>query len=252
MRFASLGSGSKGNGLVVTAGETRLLIDCGFTVKETVLRLERLGLKPSDLTAILVTHEHGDHIKGVGPLARKYKLPVYLTPGTLVTGKLGDVATINTIEGYQSFQVGDVFVTPVAVPHDAREPAQFIFQYQDFRLGVLTDLGSISEHVIFHYQNCHALVLEANHDPQMLAQGPYPYSLKKRVAGNWGHLSNAQAENFLARIFSQQLRHVVIAHISQQNNSLDIVEQQFSTWQNQLETLYYACQDQGFHWLDLN
>ncbi|GAA6166598.1 MBL fold metallo-hydrolase [Sessilibacter corallicola] len=252
MKYASLGSGSKGNGLVVQADGTTILIDCGFTIKETVSRLSRLNIEANSLDAIIVTHEHGDHIKGVGPFARKFKIPVYATPGTVLTDKLGKIEDLRFIEGYRSFSIGNFDLHPVAVPHDAREPAQFVVEFQQKRLGVLTDLGSISTHVEKHFCNCDGLILEANHDPVMLSQGPYPPSLKERVAGPWGHLSNYQAHQFLEQIHSDSMQHLVIAHISQQNNSLNIVQNYFQQWEEKIATVIYACQDEGFGWLTLN
>lgn len=254
MRFASLGSGSRGNATLVERlggqGQT-LLVDCGFTIKATEARLARLNKTPADLAAILVTHEHGDHIKGVGPLARKYKLPVYMTPGTFHSKDLGHLPELNLIHGYEPFEVAGIRVVPVAVPHDAREPAQFIFETNGKRLGVLTDLGSITPHVEQCYQACDAMVFEANHDPAMLASGPYPPSLKRRVGGQWGHLSNQQAAGFLKRLDTTRLQRLVVAHISQKNNSLALARQTLCDATTGVEQVVYACQDEGFDWLSI-
>lgn len=252
MRYASLGSGSQGNATLIVSGDTRVLVDCGFTAKEAAKRLQRLGCSPESLSAVLVTHEHGDHIKGVGPLARKYNLPVYMTPGTYHQGKVGNLPQLNLIEGYRAFQINQITVQPVAVPHDAREPAQFVFRAQGLALGLLTDLGSLSEHVVEQYRCCHGLILEANHDPHLLAIGPYPPSLKQRVSGQWGHLSNAQALSFLEQIGGQHLKQLVVAHISQKNNCLDLVQREFAPWVERLPQVLFACQEQGFSWLDLS
>jgi phosphoribosyl 1,2-cyclic phosphodiesterase len=249
LRFASLGSGSRGNATLVEWAQGSLLIDCGFGIKETELRLARLGKSPRDLTAILVTHEHSDHIKGVAPLARRYQLPVYMTPGTWHSKNLGELPTLNLIQSYASFELNGLVITPVAVPHDAREPAQFVVEYAGVRLGILTDLGSITPHVEAAYQTCDAILLEANHDPFMLASGPYPPSLKRRVGGQWGHLSNQQAAGFLQRIDTQRLQHLVVAHISQKNNSLEIARATLGPVTQSVKQVTYACQDQGFDWL---
>lgn len=251
MRFASLGSGSRGNATLVEWSSGSLLLDCGFSVKEAELRLLRLGKSPAELSAILVTHEHGDHIKGVAPLARRYGLPVYMTPGTYQSRDLGDLPDLRLIHAYAPFELLGLRVRPVAVPHDAREPCQFVFEHQQFRLGVLTDLGSISAHVEDCYQDCDAMVLEANHDPGMLASGSYPYSLKQRVGGQWGHLSNQQAAGFLERLDTGRLQHLVVAHISQQNNSLVRVQAALAGVTAGVRQVTYACQDQGFDWLRL-
>lgn len=251
LRFASLGSGSRGNSTLIEWCSGVLLVDCGFSVKETNLRLERLGKRAEDLTAILVTHEHSDHIKGVAPLARRYDLPVYMTPGTYQSRDLGEFPDLRLIEGYAPFELDQLKITPVAVPHDAREPAQFIFEHAERRFGILTDLGSITSHVEAHYQELDAMVLEANHDPFMLASGPYPPSLKQRVGGLWGHLSNQQAAGFLQRMNCARLQHLVVAHISQQNNSLELAQAALAPVTAEVRQITFACQNQGFDWLSV-
>lgn len=256
MRFASLGSGSKGNATLIEANETRLLLDCGFTLKETESRLQRLDRTAADLSAILVTHEHSDHIKGVGALARKYQLPVYLTAGTLHQGRVGELPNVELINCHQPFQIGDIQVQPVPVPHDAREPCQFVFQYQQLKLGVLTDLGSLTPHVEKHYSGLDALVLECNYDPDMLEEGPYPYSLKQRILGDYGHLSNSQAAQLLTRVDTNQLQHLLLSHISQQNNCPALASEVISAFldgmdDNVLAGFEVACQDEGFGWREL-
>lgn len=253
MRFASLGSGSKGNATLIEADQTCLMLDCGFTVKETEVRLERLGKTGYDLDAILVTHEHSDHLKGVGALARKYKKPVYLTAGTYHQGRLGNLPEIEWVNCHQSFEIKDIGVQPVAVPHDAREPCQYVFTNQERKLGVLTDLGSLTPHVEAHYSGLDALVLEFNHDLQMLEDGPYPYQLKQRILGDYGHLSNAQAAQFLMRIKCDKLQHLVLSHVSQQNNSKELVCSAVTELlENRVRCgdkgFTVACQDKGFDW----
>ncbi|MEW5250965.1 MBL fold metallo-hydrolase [Microbulbifer sp. 2201CG32-9] len=251
LKFASLGSGSKGNGTLVASGGDCLLVDCGFTIKETERRMARLGVSPADLSAILVTHEHSDHLSGVAPLARKYGLPIYLTPGTLRARDLGKLPRAHLIEGYQPFAVADIQVTPVAVPHDAREAAQFVFRSRASSLGLLTDLGTVTPHIESHFGDCDALVLEANHDPQMLAQGPYPAPLKRRVGGAYGHLSNQQAAGFLRRVGAEQLQHLVVAHISEKNNTLELARKALADVSEQVTNCLFACQQQGFGWLEI-
>ena len=251
LQFSSLGSGSKGNGTLIRHSDCLLLVDCGFTVKETQRRLARLGLSAGDLDAVIVTHEHSDHIGGVGPLARKFQLPVYMTPGTQRSKNLGALPELVLIKSYKAFTIKSIEVTPVAVPHDAAEPAQFIFEAGQRRLGLLTDLGSITPHVEKHYQYCDGLILEANHDPLMLASGSYPVSLKQRVGGPWGHLSNQQAADFLSRIDYSKLQQLVIAHISQQNNTLELAQRAFADVVDPIGEVHYACQDEGFQWISL-
>lgn len=223
MRFAYLGSGSKGNACVIEAGSTRLLLDCGFSIKETVRRLERLGLTPSDINAVLVTHEHSDHISGVGGLARKFNLPVYLTPGTYATGKAGELPHLNLVNSHSAFRVGNIDVQPVPVPHDAKEPCQYVFSHNGLRLGVLTDVGHVTPHIQRHYARCDALVVECNHDPAMLRSGPYPPRLKQRVGGDYGHLSNEQAATLVREVDMKRLKMVMAVHISDKNNCKDLV-----------------------------
>jgi len=218
MRFASLGSGSKGNATVVEAGDTRLLVDCGFSCAETEKRLARLSLQPTDLAAILVTHEHSDHISGVASLSRRYRLPVWMTAGTEAAHQGGELAAYRCINSHRAFRIGDLQVQPFPVPHDAREPCQFVFFDGRRRLGLLTDVGTITAHMLQALDHLDGLILECNHDPGMLATGPYPPRLKQRVGGPFGHLSNQQAADIVGKIDRGRLQHLVAAHISEKNN----------------------------------
>ena len=220
MRFASLGSGSEGNALIVQVGASVLMMDCGFGLAATEARLARAGLMPDDIDAILVTHEHSDHIGGVARFARKHQLPVWLTHGTAKVFNQGALpnALINFVDPHEAFLVGDIQVTPYFVPHDAFEPVQYVFSDGSARLGVLTDTGSITAHIEKTLSGCDALVLECNHDLDMLMNGPYPPSLKKRVAGKFGHLDNLTAASLLAGIDCSRLKHILAAHLSQRNN----------------------------------
>lgn len=219
IRFALLGSGSEGNALVVQVDSTTVLMDCGFSVSETVTRLARLGLQAEQLDGILVTHEHSDHIAGVARLARKFDIPVWMTHGTLRFQHAAFAGmTVTEINPHSLFAVGDVEVRPILVPHDAGEPVQYVFGDGAHRLGVLTDTGHATPHIESVLSGCHALVLECNHDEEMLRNGRYPASLKQRVGGRFGHLSNAQAAVLLSHLDNGNLQHIVAAHLSQQNN----------------------------------
>lgn len=250
-RFASLGSGSEGNGLIVEAGSTRVLMDCGFSLTETRARLAKLGLAPEDLDAIVVTHEHSDHIGGVARLAVKYELPVWCTHGTYIgwqtqTDMLPWVEVINT---GKSFSVGELEIQPFAVPHDAREPVQFVFRASGLRLGVLTDTGHITPHIADSLSGVSALVIECNHDAEMLANGPYPPSLKKRVGGQYGHLENSQSASLLKLMDVSGLQHVVAAHLSQKNNKPALAREALAhVLDCETEWIEVACQKEGFGW----
>lgn len=251
MRFASLGSGSKGNATVVEAGNTSVLVDCGFTIKETVKRLTQLGVEPSQIDAILVTHEHADHLKGAMPFSRKFNIPVYMTAGTAKQGKVESCDALNLFSSHQPFVVGDLQVKPVPVPHDAREPCQFVFGFNGLVLGVLTDLGSLSSHVIAEYKECDALLLEANHDLDMLARGPYPPSLKRRVSGVWGHLNNHQTMTLLEQVNQTRLKQLVLGHISEKNNSIELVQKALDEANCEFENVIIAEQSFGFDWVSV-
>lgn len=251
MRFSSLGSGSRGNALVVEAGRTRLLVDCGFGPRNLAARLERIGLVPEDIDAVLVTHEHGDHVAGVAACARRYELDVFLTHGTLAAVALADVAP-QVIDSHTPFAVGDIQVTPFPVPHDAREPVQFVFSDGCGVLGVLTDAGCVTPHMLTMLSACNALVLECNHDAGMLASGAYPAPLKRRIAGRLGHLDNAAAAGLLQRLDQRGLKHVVAAHLSQENNTPDLARRALAAALGcEPDWIGVADQDAGCHWRQL-
>lgn len=253
MRFASLGSGSRGNATLIEAGATRVLLDCGFSVKELERRLAQLDVAADSLDAILVTHEHGDHIKGVGALARRYRLPVWMTDGTFRQGRVGNLPDRRRFTSHQApFSISDLEVAPYPVPHDAREPAQFVFCHAGQRLGILTDAGTVTPHVTETLQACDALVLECNHDTRMLADGPYPPALQARVGGRLGHLNNRQAALLLENLEHGRLRHLVAAHLSEKNNTPELVRGQLLSAVPQLEDRLNICaQDEISDWFEL-
>lgn len=254
MRFASLGSGSRGNALVVEAGASRLLLDCGFGLRATCARLARLGLSPDDLAGVLVSHEHGDHIAGVFRLAQRHRLKIWLTRGTLSAVKHAHAAAadIELIVGDTPFSVDGIEVLPYPVPHDAREPVQFVFSDGHSRLGVLTDTGCATPHIEQCLNGCHALVLECNHDAEMLAAGAYPASLKARISGRFGHLDNASAAALLAALDPRPLKHVVAAHLSEQNNRPELARRALAGALGCTpEWIGFAHQEEGFPWRDL-
>lgn len=254
MRFALLGSGSEGNALVVQAGRTCVLMDCGFTLAETGIRLARLGLSGDDVSGIVVTHEHGDHIAGVARLARKYSIPVWLTHGTRqMHGKaLDDLPGLTEIAPHHSFSIGELQMQPYAVPHDAAEPVQYIFSDGEKRLGVLTDTGCATPHIEATLSGCDALVLECNHDSGMLASGDYPYSLKQRVGGRYGHLNNDEAAALLSRLDNSRLQHIVAAHLSRKNNTRELAVDALATALGcDADWIAVATQPDGLEWREI-
>ena len=227
LRCALIGSGSAGNATLVQAGTTTILVDCGYSIRSFEERAAALDFDPAHLTAILVTHEHDDHVGGVDALSRRYGIPVYATRGTRVANevRVGPLPEWLEISSHEPCRLGDLEVIPVPVPHDAREPSQFVFVSGAVRLGILTDIGSLTPHVIRQYKGCDAMVLEFNHEPELLQKSAYPSRLKKRIGGNYGHLSNAQSRALLRALGTQRLRYVVAAHLSERTNHPDLVTQ---------------------------
>ena len=256
IRFASLGSGSKGNATLIESGsgdqDTRILLDCGFSTKEIDLRLARLSRSADSINAIVITHEHADHIVGAGRLARKYKIPVWLTPGTWDKCKDTDFPETHFINSHQDFEVDDLYLHPFPVPHDAREPCQFVFSDGASKLGIATDLGSITPHVISKLNDLDALLLECNYDGQMLREGPYPQKLKDRVSSDKGHLDNYQSTQLLQNIKLEKLKHVIGMHVSEKNNREECAIDALCIGLNcEKNDVSLASQTDGFQWREL-
>ena len=254
IRFASLGSGSEGNGLLLEVGATRVLADCGFALSETIARLARLGVAADSLDAILITHEHDDHVGGAARLARKFDIPVWVTHGTLqAAGKaLAAVEEVRIFDCHQRFAVGDIEIEPYTVPHDAREPSQFVFSDGACRVGLLTDAGSLTAHMQAVLSGLDALILECNHDLDMLWDSGYPQRLKERIAGKFGHLDNRTASELLTLIDCRRLKHLVAAHLSKQNNTPELARAALAQGLNcELEWVGVATQSDGFAWREV-
>jgi phosphoribosyl 1,2-cyclic phosphodiesterase len=224
MRFAALGSGSRGNATLVEGGSTRVLVDCGLPLRDLEQRLQGLGVEPDSIDAVLITNEHGDHLRGLSAFASRYPVTVWSTPGTWragglpATGPAGlDLRLLLSHGG--GFRIGDLRIAPYPIPHDAREPCQFVIEGDGRRLGILTDAGSITPRIRASLSDCEALMLEANHDPELLRIGPYPPSVRARVAGAYGHLSNQQSADLLDGLEHRELKHLLLAHISANNNT---------------------------------
>ncbi len=252
LRFSSLGSGSKGNATLIACGKTRILVDCGFSLAETERRLHRLDCPPDSLDGILITHEHGDHANGVGRLSRRYKIPVWSTVGTYNVVKDNKFFQTHFINVNSGFGIADLQISPYTVPHDAREPCQFIFSDGDKRLGLLTDVGSITPYILGVLQKLDGLLLECNYDARMLALGPYPPKLKSRIGGDYGHLDNHQATGLLKQIDLRGLQHVVGMHLSEKNNLPEHAQRALSAGLGcQPDEVMLASQDDGFDWREL-
>ncbi len=256
MRFASLGSGSEGNALIVHAGNTHLMLDCGFGLADTVRRLARLALAPEQINGIVVTHEHDDHVGGVARFARKHDIPVYLTHGTLIATGVARFkeVEVNIIDSHTPLPVGDIQLRPFPVPHDAREPAQFVFGDGDKSLGVLTDTGVSTTHIETMLSDVDALVLECNHDLDMLMSGNYPAYLKQRIAGRLGHLDNSTASCLLGALpkAKNRMQHVMAAHLSKQNNTPALARRALAAVLDCDDAwIGVASQEEGFDWREI-
>ncbi|MFA7679556.1 MAG: MBL fold metallo-hydrolase [Pigmentiphaga sp.] len=255
MRYTSLGSGSEGNALLIEqdrgSGRTRLMIDCGYGLREIEQRLGLRGIEPQSLSAILVTHEHADHIGGVFRLAKRYQVPVVMTRGTFdaTSHKLPAGLEVRCCVSEQAFVVQDLEIFPFAVPHDAREPVQFAIDDGHARLGVVTDLGHATDLVKDVLKRCQGIVLESNHCPELLMQSAYPLSVRNRIKGLKGHLSNEQAADLLEEVGLGGINVLHAAHISQRTN---LPERVVRSWSERLdlkpEDIGIACQFQGFDW----
>ena len=260
MKFASLGSGSEGNALLISTspasgGGTTVMLDCGFGIRETERRLERLSLLPADLAGIVVTHEHQDHVGGVFKVARRHGITVWLTHGTAhavgATAMRG--VDIRICRDAQLLVIGALQILPYTVPHDAREPVQYVLSDGISKLGVLTDAGHATPHLVASLDGCDALMLECNHDLAMLAGSAYPYSLKQRIGGAYGHLSNQTSCEILAAIDQARLRTVVGAHLSLQNNTADLVRKALCGVVDADRTeVMIADQQDGFEWVEIS
>lgn len=258
MKFASLGSGSEGNALLISAasGTTRttVMLDCGFGIRETERRLGRLQMVPADLAGIVVTHEHQDHVGGVFKFARRHNIPVWLTFGTYQAVRDNcDGVELHFCRDGDRLQLGDLELTPYTVPHDAREPVQYLASNGVAKLGVLTDAGHATSHLIDALGGCDALMLECNHDRQMLADSAYPPSLKRRIGGAYGHLSNQTSAEILNALDKSRLKRVVGAHLSLKNNTPELAHAALcSALDLEQVEITVACQEEGFGWVKLS
>lgn len=255
LRFKSLGSGSTGNVTLVEATglrPKRLLVDCGLGIRQLSVRLAQAGLADGDIDAIFITHEHSDHIGCARQFARRHRIPVWMSRGTQEGIGLPDFdGLLNTARDGEAIDLGELQLMPFTVPHDAREPLQLTCTDGASKLGLLTDLGHATAHLLAHLAHCDALLLECNHDSEMLARSAYPPFLKRRVGGMYGHLSNAAAGEIARSVAHGGLRQLVAAHLSQQNNRPELAHQAMTEALGSSAELVIADAGTGTPWLRL-
>jgi phosphoribosyl 1,2-cyclic phosphodiesterase len=226
--ITSLNSGSNGNCYYIGNDDEAVLVDAGISCREIEKRMKRLGLNLLKVKALFVSHEHSDHIKGIATLAKKYKLPVYITNSTLVHGALQiERELVNSFNAHQPVTVGNLTITGFPKLHDASDPYSFIIRCNEIKVGVFTDIGSPCKHVVRYFKECHAAFLEANYDEEMLSNGSYPYHLKKRITSDRGHLSNDQALQLFNQHKPHYMSHLVLSHLSKNNNCPKVVQHLF-------------------------
>ena len=227
MKLCLLASGSSGNAIYVEAGATKMLIDAGLTGKQVEVRLRAIGVDACDLQGIAISHEHSDHIRGAGVLARRYHLPVWMTQGTLDASK--DIfrggERVRVFESRSAFSVGDLHFQPFALSHDAADPVNFAVSNGASLVGIVTDTGRVTQLVYQRLRGSDLVVIEANHDREMLMNGRYPWSLKQRISSNHGHLPNYRTAETLCRLAEDGLQQAVLAHLSEENNRPDLAEE---------------------------
>ena len=222
VRFCSLASGSSGNCHLINDDKQFILIDAGLSGKQIENKLKEVDVDPKNISAILVSHEHSDHISGVGILSRRYNIPIYANNGTWdgMECKIGKIneANINFFKTNENFSIGDFNIKPYTISHDANEPVGFSIEKNNIKISIATDLGYISDNIIEEISGSNLLILESNHDEEMLKAGSYPYSLKRRVLSNMGHLSNEAAGNAIVELVSKNVKSILLAHLSKENN----------------------------------
>jgi phosphoribosyl 1,2-cyclic phosphodiesterase len=224
LKICVLGSGSRGNSIFVGCGDTRVLLDAGFAGSEIRERLALIGERPERLDAVILTHEHADHVQGAGVLSRRYGVPIYANRMTLeAAGRaLGKLQRVVLFQPGSSFQVNDILVEPFTLPHDAQDPVGLVMRWNGRKVSVVMDLGTVTHLVRERSEGSDLLILEFNHDPGMLKEGPYPWSVKQRIKSRLGHLSNEDSAELLRGVAHSDLRHVFLAHLSQHNNDPEL------------------------------
>lgn len=240
LQITSLNSGSNGNCYYIGNATEAVLVDAGISCRETERRMKRLGLQMDSIKAVFISHEHSDHIRGLEVLSKKYSLPVYITENTMQHGNLNlNTLYVRRFDEYTPVTIGDLSITAFPKFHDAIEPRSFMIssKSKDIRIGVFTDIGAPCDHLIRHFQQCHAAFLEANYDEQMLEKGRYPFYLKKRIRGGKGHLSNKQALELFKAHKPPYMSHLLLSHLSRDNNNPDMVLELFREHAGQTEII---------------
>ncbi|KAA6185845.1 MBL fold metallo-hydrolase [Thiohalocapsa marina] len=253
MRFAVLGSGSRGNATLIESRGSRVLVDCGFALREIERRLADIEVAAASIGAIVVTHEHSDHVTGVARLATRHGIEVWTSPGTWKGAGAPEVPGLRLFNGHgRGFGIGDLRFRPIPVPHDAREPCQFTVEGDGRRLGILTDTGCLTARIREHLRECDSLILETNHDPHLLRDGPYPPSVQRRIAGPFGHLSNQQAAEVLDAVNHRGLRRVLLSHISARNNRAELALEAVRGVDSGIDAAFLVAeQDRATGWLEV-
>lgn len=231
MKLCSISSGSDGNCIYVGGEKGNVLVDAGLSGKKIENALQNIQIAPENLDAILVTHEHSDHISGVGVMARRYQIPIYATVETInamlhikTLGRIPE-GLFHIVEPDKEMAIKDLFIMPFSISHDASNPVAYTFECDGHKIGIATDLGTYDDYIVGNLEGCEILMLEANHDVNMLQVGPYPYMLKRRILGNKGHLSNVNTANLLCEVLNDDVKHVILAHLSKDNNYPDLAYQ---------------------------
>ncbi len=258
MKFSVLASGSGGNACYIEAAETKILIDAGLSATEIIRRLQMIEIDPESLSALVITHEHTDHIRGAGPLARRLDIPVYINALTWrkAAGILGNISQVISFHPGQSITINDLIIETFTKSHDAVDPIGLMISLNGLRLGLITDLGRSTRLVEDRLRNCQGLIIEFNHDEDMLANGPYHPKLKQRIRGPEGHLSNQAAGQLLGILAHEDLKCVVLAHLSRENNSPDLAYEEAQSALNERgidqTRIYVSAQDKPISMIDLH
>ncbi|MGA0448316.1 MAG: MBL fold metallo-hydrolase [Methylophilaceae bacterium] len=246
--FASLGSGSEGNSFLIKTDKTIFMVDCGFNYKETENRLSELGLTFSDINHILITHEHEDHMRAIKMIIKKEKIQISCSYGT--AKKIGIVDEVNIINPGDIVVDNDLQVEVVPVPHDAREPCHYVFKKDTLKIGIITDFGSLTPKIIESYSNLNYLVVEANHDANLLMKSSYPTSLKNRIFGKLGHANNDLTFDLISQIKKDKLKKIIFCHLSKQNNQKEIIKHTVKEYFDKFQCEFIS-QENIFNWSEI-